>query len=119
MRGDKRSESRGAFGQRSNQMLGIETLPAVDGARGAAICERTEKIERVGVAHRHDQQRTVALAEPKFRLCHKGKHGAPGMRADSSFWLPGRARRVHQAPGIASCPAVIRSLIPCGRALLL
>ena len=52
-------------------MLGIEALPAVDGAGGAAIGERAEEIERVGVAHRHDQQRGVTAAQAQFHFGHQ------------------------------------------------
>ena len=67
----------------------------------AAIGERAEEVERVGVAHRHDEQRAVLAVEPSSISVTSDSRAPRPVAADHALGLAGRARGVHQRPRIA------------------
>ena len=110
----QRGEGRVPVGERAHEVLGVEALAAVDRAGRAAIGEGAEEVERVGVAHRHDQQAGVARAEAKLDVGHQRQQRAAAVAADRALRLAGRARSVHQRPRIVGHHGHRRRAVACG-----
>src|SRR5262252_10321915 len=87
----QRREGRAALGERAQEVLGVEALHAVDEAARAAIRERVEEIERVGVTHWHHQQRRVVAVEAHFDVGRRRQVRARTVAADRAFRLAGGA----------------------------
>jgi len=84
---------------------------AVHRAGRAAIAEGAEEIERIGVAHRHDQKRRIVPREAELDLGDERKHGTTLVAADRALGIAGGAGGVHQRPWIAAGNRDIRSAV--------
>ncbi len=108
LRRHQRGEGLAARRNGAQKMLGIEALAVVDRAEAAAIGKRASKVERVGVTHRHREQRAVGPAEAEFDRRDQGQQSAGTVAADRALGRTGRAGGVHQRPAILRKPAGAR-----------
>ena len=84
----QRGERRSAFGQRLDAVLGVEALARIDRCDAAAIAERAEEVERVRMAHRHDQESAIVPVNPKLDLGDQGQQDTPPWLRMTPFGLP-------------------------------
>ena len=110
----QRGERGDALAKNARAVLRIEALAAVDCRGRAAIGEGAEEVERVGVAHRHDEQRAVVAVHAEFDLRDERQHGAAAMIAYRALWVASRAGRVHQHPRIFGRHRNLRLAVACG-----
>ncbi len=85
---DQGGEGRLTLGQGLEAMLRVEALAGVDRDAAAAIDERPEEIERVGVAHRHDEQCAVVAVDAEFDLRAQARFAAPRWLRIAPFGFP-------------------------------
>ena len=88
------------LGQRPQKQLGIEVTEIVDHARGAEIREREREVQRIGVTHRHHEQRGVLAGELHVERAHECDERTAGVIADGALRLARRTRRVHERPRV-------------------
>ena len=117
--GYQRGEGRAALGQGPQAVLGVEALARVDVGRTAAIEERAEEVERVGMTHRHDQECCVLAVERELDLGDEREQDGRLVAAHHTLGLAGGARRVHQRPGIGECHLLLRLTVARRRDQLL
>ena len=78
----------------------IEAPARKDRDRRVAIDKCSEEVERIGMAHRHDEQPVVAAVQAHFDLGHQGQHRHAAVAANRALGISRRARCVHDAPGV-------------------
>ena len=91
VRRHQRGEGRTTFGQ-CPTMFGVKALARIDRVGAAAIAERAKEVQRIRVAHRHDQKRAVVAVQPEFDLRdHRQQHARCGGSAPRLWdcrWCP-------------------------------
>ena len=97
---NQRCECGDALAKNARAVLWIEALAAINGGDRPAIGEGAEEVERVGVAHRHDEQRAVVAMQAEFDLGDERQHGATAMIAYRALWGASCTGRVHEHPRI-------------------
>ena len=95
-------------------MLGIEAFARVYVGGGAAIDEGPEEIDRVRVAHRHDEQGRVIAGQAQFDVGDEREQRVGAMATDRALRVAGRARRVEKHAGIVERDIVRRLLVRAG-----
>ena len=76
------------LGQRLQQQLGIEVPTVLDDAYGAEIREGKGEIQRIRVAHRHDQRRDIVAGEPHVEGGDERNQRAARVTANGSLSFP-------------------------------
>ena len=87
-------------------VLGVEALARIDRRDAAAVAEGAEEVERVGVAHRHDEQRAVVAVQAELDLGDQREQGAARWLRMAPFGLPVVPEvyiSVHGSAGATGC----------------
>jgi hypothetical protein len=100
MRRHERRERDPLRRDRREQRLRIEVLTVVDDDGRADVGKRATEVQRVRVAHRHDEQRRVGGGQAHVERRDERDQREAFVIANGSLGLAGRARRVHQCPGV-------------------
>ena len=84
-------ETCSGLGQGPKAVPGVKTAAGKHAGRTAAMQKGGEKIEGIGVAHRHYQHCLVIPAEAQFNRRHQGEIADSLMSADCAFRVSGRS----------------------------